>query len=135
MLVQMTSSNIGLAFSEISDAAHRLSPGGKETAGRYNPAAFTSLAKGRCPAKYNTTYLPVLPVALTSAATAVASGTSWPALRRRSRGSRQGAWLRRQRWLARSSGRHPVKPVKRPGSLRVPTFLVPALSACQHKRV
>lgn len=117
MLVQVTSSNIGLAFSEISDAVHRLSPGGKETAGRYNPAAFTSLAKGRCPAQYNTTYLPVLPVALTTAATAVASGTLWPALPRRSRWSRQGASPRWQCWLARSSGRHPVKSVEQPGSL------------------
>lgn len=130
----MTSSNTDL--TEISDAAQRLPQGGKETAGRYNPATFISLGKGRCPAKQdNKTYLPALPMALTMAAAAVARGTSGPALPRRRRGSRQGPLPGQQRRPAGNAGRQPVNPAKWPGSRRIPTFLVPALSTRWHERV
>lgn len=49
-------------------------------------------------------------------------------------GSRQGAWLGGQSQPARGTGTQPANPAKRPGSRRVPTFLVPALGARQHKR-
>lgn len=79
VLGQMTSSNTGLI--EISDGAQRLPQRGKETAGRYNPATFSSLGKGRCPVKQvNKIHLRVLPKALSAAAIPGAHGISHPAL-------------------------------------------------------
>lgn len=67
VLGQMTSSNTGLI--EISGGAQMLPQRQKETAGRCNPATFSSLGKGRCPAKQvNKTHSRVLPMALSAAA-------------------------------------------------------------------